>query len=494
MRALRLAAAIAGAVGLLALPASVSAANAQTAGEGSPNLSLVKNLPYATAEGSNVTNGGTDIEFVKIKGKRYALAGSYKNGLQIVDITDPESAEIVGVYDCVIQQGDVQVFKRKQRTLKRRAPKKTYVSFTMDTGYTPGLNSTCFTEATDLGFKPKAERFGTFIADISDPTNPVTVSWVPFAQGSHNHTVDPSGKYIYNSNSDLITSYEPAIEITDISDLASPRPVGELPLPFIPGLGSESHDITFNDDGTRAYSAALSHTNIIDTTDKEKPVIISTIVDPMINVHHQSDPVTLTDADGVDHTYLIIEDEFAGASDTGQCPNGGVHVWDITDEAAPIKVGFWNITDAGPTDEAPFGRCTAHVFDIHKQGPSNAVMTIAYYNGGVRVVDLSNLVGVSLGTQGVGMKELAWYRNANGDTWSAKTPVIEDDGSFWLYGNDIARGLDIYRYTATAEASANPGKWLSAAEAELVLPKAGLPAGYKPFCLLGDDGLVGGIL
>jgi hypothetical protein len=270
--------------------------------------------------------------------------------------------------------------------------------------------------------------------------------------------------------------------------------VGELPLPFIPGLGSESHDITFNEDGTRAYSAALSHTNIIDTTDKENPVIISTIVDPMINVHHQADPVTLTDADGVDHTYLIIEDEFAGASGTGQCPNGGVHVWDVTEESLPVKIGFWNISDVGPTTDDVLGRCTAHVFDIHKQGPSNAVMTIAYYNGGVRVVDLSNLVGVSLGTQGTGMVELAWYRLPDGDTWSAKTPAIEDDGSFWLYGNDMARGLDIYRYTATAEASANPGKWLSAAEANLLLPKASLPAGYKPFCLLGDSGLVGGIL
>lgn len=499
MRVLRLAAAIAAVVGLLALPAAVSAAKAQTVGEGSPNLTLVKNLSYETAEGSDVTNGGTDIEFTKIKGRRYALAGSYKNGLQIVDITDPESAEIVGVYDCIVQQGDVQVFERKRVKRNKRGKvvrrvKRTFVSYTMDTGYTPGTTSGCYTEAAALGFSAAEEKFGTFIADISDPTNPKTVSWVPFAQGSHNHTVDPSGKYIYNSNSDLITSTSPAIEISDISNLRKPRAVGELPLPFIPGLGSESHDITFNEDGTRAYSAALSHTNIIDTTDKENPEIISTIVDPMINVHHQADPVTLTDVDGVDHTYLIIEDEFAGATGTGQCPNGGVHVWDVTDEALPIKVGYWNIADVGPTADGPMGRCTAHVFDIHKQGPSNAVMTIAYYNGGVRVVDISNLTGVSLGTQGIGMKELAWYRIPDGDTWSAKTPAIEADGSFWLYGNDIARGLDIYRYAASAEASATPGKWLSAAEASLVLPKASLPANYKPFCLLGDSGLVGGIL
>ena len=41
--------------------------------------------------------------------------------------------------------------------------------------------------------------------------------------------------------------------------------------PTRPGLGTESHDITFNADGTRAYSAALSQGVIIDTTDPANP-------------------------------------------------------------------------------------------------------------------------------------------------------------------------------------------------------------------------------
>ena len=35
-----------------------------------------------------------------------------------------------------------------------------------------------------------------------------------------------------------------------------------------------------------------------------------------------------------------------------------------------------------------------HVFEIHEDAQ---VMTIAFYNGGVRVVDLCGLVGVALG-------------------------------------------------------------------------------------------------
>ena len=40
----------------------------------------------------------------------------------------------------------------------------------------------------------------------------------------------------------------------------------------------------------------------------------------------------------------------AGAVGTGQCPNGGVHVYDITgaNELNPVKVGYWNIDEVAP--------------------------------------------------------------------------------------------------------------------------------------------------
>ena len=55
-----------------------------------------------------------------------------------------------------------------------------------------------------------------------------------------------------------------------------------------------------------------------------------------------------------------------------------------------MKVGYWNIDDVGFPTDAPTARCTAHVFDIHED---EQLMTVAYYNGGVRVVDLSGLDG-----------------------------------------------------------------------------------------------------
>jgi hypothetical protein len=452
----------------------LTALAAAPAASASENLTHVKNLAFAPANGG-APNGGTDIEFATLNGHEYALAGTYNNGLQIVDITSPDDASIAAVYDCGVTQGDVQVFRQDD------LPGRTFATYTSDT-FGDGT-SACYRDAAALGFdvvKPDGSgRNGTFIVELTDPLTPRTVSFLEVPQGSHNQPVHPSGNYLYNSNSDLITSIEPAIEVFDISEPAAPRLAGELALPARPGLGTESHDISFNTEGTRAYSAALSQGVIIDTTDPANPSVIKSFLDPAINVWHQAEPFRSGDRE-----FLIVEDEFAGALGTGQCPNGGVHVYDITGEREldPVKVGYWNIDTVGTTTDAPDGRCTAHVFDIHE---AEQLMTIAYYNGGVRVVDLSGLEGISLGgvqLAGAGMREVAAFRFPDGDTWAAKTPRIDANGDFHLYGNDQRRGLDVYRYTAAATPPARKGRWLTPAEA-LALPRGPL-AGYRLACLI----------
>ena len=117
-------------------------------------------------------------------------------------------------------------------------------------------------------------------------------------------------------------------------------------------------------------------------------------------------------------------------------------------------------------------------------------MTMAWYNGGVRVIDLSGLTGISLGgaqLTGAGMKEIGYYQISGADTWSAKTPRIDPKtGDFYLYGNDIARGLDIYKFTAAGTQSTSQGAWLTPTQA---LAAAQARPSVAPrttlFCLLG---------
>jgi hypothetical protein len=483
-------AALCSALSILAFAAPPAFGQAATEGEHSPNMEFVKNIPYELRNGAT-TITGTDIEFTRIGGRQYALAGSYMNGMQIVDITNPRESRIVSVYDCGVTQGDVQVFRQASK------PGRVFVSYASDT--TGDGTSTCYQEAAALGFEVKkpngSGKNGSFIAEITDPLHPTTVSFVEVAQGTHNGTIHPSGNYLYNSNSDLITSLAtapPAIEVFDITNFAAPAKVNELTLPIHPGLGTESHDITFKSDGTRAYSAALSQGVVIDTTDPANPSMISSFTDPAINVWHQMDPYTTTDASGRERTFLLAEDEVAGAAGGNVCPSGGFHVYEVTGELErePVKVGYWNIDDVGLSSTDPTGTCTAHVFRIHER---EKLMTAAFYNGGVRVVDLTGLEGISLGSTqvvGEGMKEIGYYRMPDADTWSAKTPQINrKTGDFYLFGNDIARGLDIYHFDGEGTKPAKSrGKWMSAQEAKIAL--AGRPApgtaGTTYICLLDD--------
>ena len=415
------------------VPTAARGVNVAEVGVGK-EMSPVANLQY---DDSGTAQSGSDVEFVKVGKKEYALSGTLRKGMQIVDITDPTNPSIAAVYDCDINQGDVQVWKHGRRIL---------ASYTADGTFgAVGAASQC---ARDLNLGPAAS--GTVIVDITTPTSPQTVSYVHVPRGSHNMTIHPSGDYLYNSNSDLITSTSPTITIYDISSPEQPQKVQDFPIPFVPlSLGSESHDITFNEAGTRAYSAALSQTLVLDTTSPEQPTIISQILDPAINVVHGSDPVTLTREDGTEREVLVIADERAGAAGSAECPGGGLHLYDVTGakESSPEKIGTWFVPVIQPQ---PGTRCTSHVTRVYEE---QEMLTVAWYGQGVRVLDISALAdfegsdtSVGIG-DGVGMREVGHYVFPDSDTWSFKTNRIATDGSFYGYSNDLTRGFDVYRFS-----------------------------------------------
>src|SRR3712207_1692831 len=102
--------------------------------------------------------------------RTFAFAGSYYNGLQIVDVSDPENPRIVNNYDCGLAQGDVQVFTRPDK------PGRTYVAYAADDPYAFQPDSKCAVEAAQAGFDAEAGS-GTFIIDVTDPANARTISY-----------------------------------------------------------------------------------------------------------------------------------------------------------------------------------------------------------------------------------------------------------------------------------------------------------------------------
>ena len=354
--------------------------------------------------------GGTDLEFATVKGRDYAIApaeGSKVGALRLFDLTaNPAKPPLVGFLACHVTQNDVQV-------------RGTTVFMGVD-------GSPNATDCFPAGVKP---ALGVLSIDISNPKKPKPIGFVGVQYGAHNTTLHPSGKWLYVSDSELTPKQDAAsptgrIDVYDVSNAKAMKMVYRLNLP----TGLSSHDISFNKAGTRAYSAALTETLILDTTDPAKPTIKTTIVDPSINISHGAD---LT----ADQKTIYVTDEQAGAAANGVCNVGGVHVYDISNEMVPVKTGFYAFNPANSLTDTVNGEsltCTAHVLDF---GPSNTTFSNAGYAAGVRIIDTVGRVGLP--------KELASFTPIDADTWSAK----QYKNPRYLYANDLNRGFDVYEYT-----------------------------------------------
>jgi hypothetical protein len=358
--------------------------------------------------------GGTDLEFATIRKRDYAIvpAQGSNGALRIFDLTaDPAQPPLVGFLPCTVSQNDVQVHG-------------TTVFMGVDGS---ARDTTCFEQ---VGVAP---ALGVIAVDIRNPRKPRAVGFAPIAYGAHNTTLHPSGDFLYVSDSELTPKVGDApgsqlgrINVLDVRDVRAMTEVFTLPLP----TGLSSHDIDFNAEGDRAYSAALTQTLILDTTDPAAPSIATTILDPAINISHGADL-------SPDETHLYVTDEQAGAAANGVCNVGGVHIFDITNEAVPVKTGFYafspvNSLTSTLTNESGVLTCTAHVLDY---GPTGETFSNAGYAAGVRIVDTTNRVGLP--------EELASFTPVDADTWSAK----QYTNPKYLYANDLARGFDVYEYT-----------------------------------------------
>ena len=148
--------------------------------------------------------------------------------------------------------------------------------------------------------------------------------------------------------------------------------------------------------------------------------------------------ITIEDPVLGERDFIIAEDEVAGALGTGQCPNGGVHVYDATGdlETDARARRLLEHRRRRPDRGRPLGACTAHVFQLdHAQ----QLMTIAFYNGGVRVVDLTGLVGLALGKERLRHEGARLVPLPDSDTWAVKAPKMSRDGFYLLRQRPPAR-------------------------------------------------------
>lgn len=378
---------------------------------------------------------GTDIEFQERQGRLLAFVASMGVGFKVVDITDPAHPLVIGVWDSPGWQNDIQV-QGGLAILSNDLPPDPNFPTCLDCGTFEGIE----------------------LVSVANPTLPLRITDLATDGGAHNTTLIGTTAYISNPSRD-------AMDVVDVSDPAEPRVLVRYASegscegsPYecrviAPGERDfDPHDITaltMPDKGHRLYVAAVRATFILDANDPFKVRVVSKIPngDPAagydnIEISHQSDP-------SPDGRLLVVSDERGGGLDVG-CPGGGLHVYDITAEANPKKLGVYFANTSAVTD----GNCTVHNFRFL---PDRSVLVTGWYTGGTWVVDMSGPSGdeefdnsdVNPGQRTTWGRTLGFAIMPGADTWASKSPGLTADGRMFIYTNDMVRGMDVFEYTGS---------------------------------------------
>lgn len=377
---------------------------------------------------------GTDVEFQDRAGRPHVFVGAMGVGFHVLDIADPAHPVLVGTYASPGWQNDIQI-QGDLAILSNDLP-------------------------PDPNF-PTCETCGTFegieLVDISNPAVPVRIIDLATDGGAHNATLIGSLVYVSNPSRN-------AVDVIDVADPAAPVVLVRYttegncagsPYPCRVIAAGEAdwdpHDVTaltMPDKGHRLYVGAIDASFIVDANDPFKLRVVSKIPNgdfragyQNIEIAHQADP-------SPDGGLLVVSDERGGGVSETQCPGGGLHVYDITAEASPRKLGVYFANTQND------GNCTAHNFRFL---PDRNVLTLGWYSAGTWVVDLGAAPGEGEFDNSAERPGQAttWGRTLGhvimpgADTWAAKSPGVTADGRMFVYTGDMGRGMDVFEYTGS---------------------------------------------
>ena len=452
------------AVALLAVVASTALAGGRAIAE--PQALNLKEVAFEPIEQA------THLEFMarEVAGqtRHYALLGSRAatredgGGLNVFDITDPETPVLIERTACVSSGG-------------AQDPKAFPVDLEInDIRYDTMIAVAHNDQLTACSIGDRSAVFFVGIRAEADPGDPdgVTFDFLggpikdAITGGTFNgwqspaaHTIvnHPTRPILYVGNQQ-IGDRTPSIEIINLEVW----PPTARSFDFMPAgrttTGVGPHDITFHPDGTRAYAAGIAATVILDTTGDK-------VLAPEL--------VGITKGGRIDHEavlhpndrHLAIVDEFIATSEANApvCPGGGIHFFDLgprnpvtgthASEASPVEVGVFfaqdfstpaiRMTPDGPEPHLELG-CTAHEFNY---APDGSWMPIAWYGAGVRVLDLSALNAAAdlPSPTPVVVPEIGYYLPEGiVEFWSAKVHPA-DPG--YIVASDTPNGLRILKLT-----------------------------------------------
>jgi hypothetical protein len=277
-----------------------------------------------------------------------------------------------------------------------------------------------------------SRRNGIVILDLADPAHPTVLSEYTETLTGGVHVIYVDGDYVYATNNGTGDMH-----VVSIADPANPREVSrwglETPRRYLHDVWVEDGlaYLSYWDDGM----VVLDVGNGIRGGTPERPMKVSQLTyrtrwqGREYGNTHQAIPYT----NAAGNSYIFVGDEIIPreASDPRSevAPGGYIHVVDASDITNPRIVGRYEVPGAG----------------AHNMWAEGERLYIAYYNAGLRVLDISGTLEGDLRAQG---RELAVFEPASEEafvpgramTWSPRL----FDGH--LFASDMYSGLWITRF------------------------------------------------
>ena len=270
-------------------------------------------------------------------------------------------------------------------------------------------------------------RNGIVVLDLTDPAHPVVADTYTDELSGGVHNVFFSGDILYAIHNGTFD-----VHILDLSD---PTDVEEVGRWGIESRGKYLHDIWVLD-GMAYVSYWNDGVYILDVGDGRwggtptEPVEVSHLAYPEGNTHFA---YPYTNADG--HRYLFVGDEIFDCEDCisrnavpGDGSRGFVHILDLEDPENLREVARYEVPEAG----------------AHNLWIEDDRMYVAYYQAGLRVVDVSGELRGDLYRQG---REMAWLPTGSPDARVPNSPMAWGPQPFkgHIFVSDMHSGLWVVR-------------------------------------------------
>jgi hypothetical protein len=399
-------------------------------------------------------------------------------GVNIFDISNPANTELLTSVVCPGGQGDVSVYKNLL-----------FMSVEMPNGrldcgvqgFPPEPPPPAGHEKERRIPAAQKDRFrGVRIFDISDVKNPKQLAAVQTCRGSHTHTLvlDPNDKdnvYIYVSGTSFVRQPEelagcsgekpdkdpntalfridvikvPVASPQDAKVVSSPRVFMDARTGAINGLSNggshgkgeekpadtdQCHDITVYSAIGLAAGACSGNGILLDIKDPIHPKRLDAVNDPNYSYWHSA-------SFSNDGTKVVFTDEWGGGLGARCRPNdpnkwGADALFNLKDDKLSMASYYKLPSAQGDTEN-----CVAHNGSLIPV-PGRDIEVQAWYQGGVSVMDF---------TDAAHPFEIAYFDRGPIDP---KSLVLGGDWSaYWyngyIYGSEIARGLDVFELTPT---------------------------------------------